>query len=168
VSRSHAATKAAVEEGVVPGLFAACLCYPSARAQEGRQPRQQVGIEIVRVRSGPVRSSPRMPAPSDGAVVAAGHVDRGRQFASTRRRASTSNMIKAGVIDPTKVVSTALPGGGVGRRVWSRRRRWAEVRPERCRLAMPGGGYRASSPPRSSCRGWSSLPPAATTEQGGA
>ena len=106
------ATQAAVEEGVVAGGGAALL-YAS-RVLEGKRGAnhdQQVGIEIVRrALQAPVRQIAEN-AGFDGAVVAGKMLDqKDVNFGFDAQKAEYVNMIKAGVIDPTKVVRTALQG----------------------------------------------------------
>ena len=106
------ATKAAVEEGIVPGGGVALLrCIQGARrAVEGRGRRAAIGINIVRrALEEPLRQIADN-AGHEGAVV----VDRSRSSRRRTTRASTPqtekyvDMVEAGVIDPTKVVRSAL------------------------------------------------------------
>jgi chaperonin GroEL len=106
------ATKAAVEEGVVAGGGAALLY--ATRALENRKAGnhdQQVGIGIVRrALQAPVRQIAEN-AGFDGAVVAGRMLEQKDQsFGFDAQKAEYVNMIKAGVIDPTKVVRAALQG----------------------------------------------------------
>ena len=103
-------TRAAVEEGVVPGGGAALLyAAKSLDKLNLANDDQRVGIDIVR-RSlqTPLRQIAEN-AGEDGAVVAGKLLDRKD---STRgfdaQKGEYVNMIKAGIIDPTKVVRTAL------------------------------------------------------------
>jgi chaperonin GroEL len=106
------ATKAAVEEGVVAGGGAALLY--AARVLEGKKGGnhdQQVGIDIVRrALQAPVRQIAEN-AGFDGAVVAGHMLDqKDINYGFNAQKAEYANMIKAGVIDPTKVVRAALQG----------------------------------------------------------
>ncbi|HKU95759.1 MAG TPA: chaperonin GroEL, partial [Vineibacter sp.] len=106
------ATKAAVEEGVVAGGGAALLY--AARALAGRRGGnhdQQVGIDIVRrALQAPVRQIAEN-AGFDGAVVAGRLLDqKDTNFGFNAQKADYVDMIKAGLIDPTKVVRVALEG----------------------------------------------------------
>jgi chaperonin GroEL len=106
------ATRAAVEEGVVAGGGAALLY--ATRVLENRKSAnhdQQVGIEIVRrALQAPVRQIAEN-AGFDGAVVAGRMLDQKDQsFGFDAQKGDYVNMIKAGVIDPTKVVRAALQG----------------------------------------------------------
>jgi chaperonin GroEL len=103
------ATKAAVEEGVVPGGGVALLrCIP---ALEGMKlvPEQQVGVNIVRrALEEPIRQIVGN-AGMEGSVI----VDKIRQEKSATFGFNAANeeyvdMLKAGIIDPTKVTRCAL------------------------------------------------------------
>ena len=103
-------TRAAVEEGVVPGGGAALLyAAKSLDKLNVANADQRVGIDIVRrALQTPLRQIAEN-AGEDGAVVAGKLLDRKD---STRgfdaQKGEYVNMIKAGIIDPTKVVRTAL------------------------------------------------------------
>jgi chaperonin GroEL len=106
------ATRAAVEEGVVAGGGAALLY--ATRVLENRRGDnrdQQVGIDIVRrALQAPVRQIAEN-AGFDGAVVAGRMLDqKDNNFGFDAQTAGYVNMIKAGIIDPTKVVRAALQG----------------------------------------------------------
>jgi chaperonin GroEL len=104
------ATKAAVEEGIVPGGGLALLF--SAKALDGinlKNGDQRVGVEIVRrAIEAPARQISEN-AGAEGSIVV-GKL-RERNDPSWGFDAATGeykDMIKAGIIDPTKVVRTAL------------------------------------------------------------
>ena len=106
------ATKAAVEEGVVAGGGAALL-YATRVLKDcrGANPDQQVGIDIVRrALQAPVRQIAQN-AGHDGAVVA-GHMleQKDANFGFDAQKGDYGDMIKAGIIDPVKIVRTALLG----------------------------------------------------------
>ena len=106
------ATKAAVEEGVVAGGGAALLYATRVlEHKRGANHDQQVGIEIVRrALQAPVRQIAEN-AGFDGAVVAGRMLDqKDVNFGFDAQKGEYVDMIKAGVIDPTKVVRTALQG----------------------------------------------------------
>ncbi|HKH69310.1 MAG TPA: TCP-1/cpn60 chaperonin family protein, partial [Reyranella sp.] len=137
------ATQAAVEEGVVAGGGAALL-YAS-RVLEGKRGAnhdQQVGIEIVRrALQAPVRQIAEN-AGFDGAVVAGRMLDqKDVNFGFDAQKAEYVNMIKAGVIDPTKVVRTALQGAvSVAGLLVTTEAMVAEVPARNGQPAMAGGG----------------------------
>ncbi|RXZ64944.1 chaperonin GroEL [Pelagerythrobacter rhizovicinus] len=104
------ATRAAVEEGIVPGGGTALL-YATAALQgvSGENDDQTRGVDIVRrALQAPIRQIAEN-AGHDGAVVAGKLIDGNDE--SLGFNAATDvyeNLVQAGVIDPTKVVRTAL------------------------------------------------------------
>ena len=104
------ATRAAVEEGIVPGGGTALLYATKALAgMKGANDDQTRGIDIIRKAiEAPLRQIAQN-AGVDGAVVAGNLL---RENDETRGfNASTDvyeNLVDAGVIDPTKVVRAAL------------------------------------------------------------
>ena len=103
-------TRAAVEEGVVAGGGAALLY--AARSLDGLKSDntdQQVGIDIVRrALQTPLRQIAEN-AGHDGAVVAGKLLDqKDKKLGFDATTGTYVNMLKAGIIDPTKVVRTAL------------------------------------------------------------
>ena len=104
------ATRAAVEEGVVPGGGTALLyAVNSLKKLQPENNDQQVGIDIVRrALQAPVRQIAEN-AGFDGAVVA-GKLLEGKTKTQGFNAQSGEyvDMLKAGIIDPTKVVRTAL------------------------------------------------------------
>jgi chaperonin GroEL len=102
------ATRAAVEEGVVPGGGVALLRAQKALDALKLDEEQQFGVQIVRrAIEEPLRWIARN-AGQDGAVV----VDKVRASSGANGfNAATEeyeDLLKAGIIDPTKVVRTAL------------------------------------------------------------
>src|SRR5204863_1973617 len=106
------ATRAAVEEGVVAGGGVALL-YAS-RSLGGLNPEnedQRVGIEIVRrALQAPARQICAN-AGAEGAVIVGKLLDKGEADHGFDAQSGTYvDMVKAGIIDPTKVVRLALQG----------------------------------------------------------
>ncbi|MGB3797069.1 MAG: chaperonin GroEL [Alteraurantiacibacter sp.] len=104
------ATRAAVEEGIVPGGGTALLYAAKALSgMTGINDDQTRGIDIVRrALQAPIRQIAEN-AGHDGAVVAGKLIDGNDE--SMGFNAATDvyeNLVSAGVIDPTKVVRTAL------------------------------------------------------------
>ena len=104
------ATRAAVEEGIVPGGGVALLY--AAKALEGLTPEnsdQKVGIDIVkRALQSPVRQVAEN-AGNDGSIVVGKLLDSNdlnRGFDA--QSGEYVDMVRAGIIDPTKVVRLAL------------------------------------------------------------
>jgi len=104
------ATRAAVEEGIVPGGGTALL-YATRALQDltGANDDQTRGIDIVRrALQAPLRQIAEN-AGHDGAVVAGKLID-GNDVTMGFNAATDvyENLVSAGVVDPTKVVRTAL------------------------------------------------------------
>ena len=104
------ATRAAVEEGVVPGGGVALLYATRAlKNLKGENHDQDVGVAIVRrALQGPVRQIAEN-AGADGAVVAGKLLEqKSPSYGFDAQEEKYTDMVKAGIIDPTKVVRTAL------------------------------------------------------------
>ncbi|OQR68466.1 heat shock protein 60-like, partial [Tropilaelaps mercedesae] len=110
VNDALCATRAAVEEGIVPGGGTALLrCLPALEALKCDTADQQIGVDIV-------RKALRMPASQiatngglDASVIVNKIVESNeRDFGYDAANDKFVDMIKAGIIDPTKVVRTAL------------------------------------------------------------
>jgi chaperonin GroEL len=104
------ATRAAVEEGIVPGGGTALLYATKAlEGLKGENDDQTRGIDIIRrALQAPVRQIAEN-AGHDGAVVAGKLVDGNDATLGFNAQTETyENLVQAGVIDPTKVVRAAL------------------------------------------------------------
>jgi chaperonin GroEL len=104
------ATRAAVEEGVVPGGGVALLHAISALAKiEGENSDQNVGVSIVRrAIEAPVRQIAEN-AGVDGAVVAGKLLEqKDPNWGYNAQTGEYCDLVKSGVIDPAKVVRVAL------------------------------------------------------------
>ena len=104
------ATRAAVEEGIVPGGGVALM--RTLKALDGLKPAnddQRVGINVVRrALQAPARQIAEN-AGEDGAVVAGKILDKSDYaFGYNAQTGEYGDLVKQGVIDPTKVVRTAL------------------------------------------------------------
>jgi chaperonin GroEL len=104
------ATKAAVEEGVVPGGGVALLY--SIRVLDGLTPAnndQKVGIQIVRKAiQAPARQIAENSG-TDGAIVVGKLTDQDKpNFGYDAQSGEYKDMVAAGIIDPAKVVRVAL------------------------------------------------------------
>jgi chaperonin GroEL len=102
------ATRAAVEEGVVAGggvsLARASLTLSKLKADNDDQ---RFGIEIVRLQT-PLRQIVEN-AGEDGAVIAGKILDRDEyNWGFDAQTGEFKDLVKAGIVDPTKVVRTAL------------------------------------------------------------
>ncbi len=107
------ATKAAVEEGIVPGGGVALLRAASALADLELSGDKQIGVNIIRrALEEPMRWISQN-AGFEGSIVVqkvreAGEDNEGFNAQSEKYE----NLVSAGVIDPTKVVRTALQNSG--------------------------------------------------------
>jgi chaperonin GroEL len=104
------ATRAAVEEGVVPGGGTALLYATKAlEGMKGANDDQTRGIDIIRkALFAPVRQIAQN-AGHDGAVISGKLLDGADQNIGFNAQTDTyENLMTSGVIDPTKVVRTAL------------------------------------------------------------
>ncbi len=104
------ATRAAVEEGVVPG-GGVTLLY-AAKALDGLKydnDDQRLGIEIVRKALAWPAKQIVINAGADGSIIAGKLLDKNDpEYGYDAQNDEYVNMYKAGIIDPAKVVRTAL------------------------------------------------------------
>jgi chaperonin GroEL len=114
VNDALSATRAAVEEGVLPGGGVALLrAIKALDKMEGGNPDQKVGIDIVR-RSlqSPVRQIAEN-AGSEGSVVVGKLLEKNDYaYGFDAQNDKYVDLMKAGIIDPTKVVRAALQDAG--------------------------------------------------------
>jgi chaperonin GroEL len=102
------ATKAAVEEGIVPGGGVALLRASKGLIGLTLSGEQQIGVNIVaRAIEEPLRWIATN-AGQEGAIVVAKVRDMGPEEGFNALNDTYENLVHAGVIDPTKVVRTAL------------------------------------------------------------
>ena len=104
------ATRAAVEEGIVPGGGVALARASLILAQlKGENDDQRFGMDIVRkALQSPLRQIAEN-AGEDGAVVAGKVLDKSEYaWGFDAQSGEFKDLVKAGIIDPTKVVRTAL------------------------------------------------------------
>jgi len=102
------ATKAAVEEGVVPGGGVALLrCIPAIEKTE-TEGDEKVGLKILeRALEEPIRQIAQN-AGVDGAVIAAEVKKRKGNYGFNAQTLEFEDLVGAGIVDPTKVVRTTL------------------------------------------------------------
>jgi len=103
------ATRAAVEEGIVPGGGVAFIRSQKALdGLEGENPDQEVGFEIIRrALEAPLRTIANN-AGAEGSIVVQKVKDGKDAFGYNARTEVYEDLVKAGVIDPTKVTRIAL------------------------------------------------------------
>jgi chaperonin GroEL len=135
------ATRAAVEEGVVAGGGVALL--HGAKALAALKPDnddQKVGIDIVRrALSYPARLIAEN-AGSDGSVVVGKLLEsKSANFGFDAQKGEYTDLVKAGIIDPTKVVRCALQDAASVAGLLVTTEAMVADRPEKKAPAAPGG-----------------------------
>jgi chaperonin GroEL len=104
------ATRAAVEEGIVPGGGVALLRATEAlKGIRTKNDDQKTGVEIVRkALSAPARQI-AINAGEDGSVIVGKIMEKDQYaFGFDSQNAEYGNLVSKGIIDPTKVVRTAI------------------------------------------------------------
>ncbi|HEY0920220.1 chaperonin GroEL [Devosia sp.] len=135
------ATRAAVEEGIVPGGGVALLRASNALKAKGVNPDQQAGINLVkRALQEPIRQIVNN-AGDEGSVVVGKILENSSpNFGYDAQTGEYGDMIKMGIVDPVKVVRTALQdAASVASLLITTEAMIAEV-PKEAAPAMPGGG----------------------------
>jgi chaperonin GroEL len=136
------ATRAAVEEGVVPGggvpLARASLILSKLKADNDDQ---RFGVEIVRKAvQQPLRQIAEN-AGEDGAVIAGKILDRDEyNWGYDAQTGEFKDLVKAGIVDPTKVVRTALQDAASVAGLLVTTEAMVAEKPEKKGPAMPPGG----------------------------
>src|SRR6201747_814509 len=136
------ATRAAVEEGIVPGggvgLARASLILSKLKADNDDQ---RFGIEIVRKAvQTPLRQIAEN-AGEDGAVIAGKILDKDEyNWGYDAQTGEFKDLVKAGIVDPTKVVRTALQDAASVAGLLVTTEAMVAERPEKKGPAMPPGG----------------------------
>jgi chaperonin GroEL len=137
------ATRAAIEEGIVPGGGVALLYGTKALGKlKPENNDQQVGIDIVRrALAYPTRLIAEN-AGADGSIVVGKLLDKSdANYGFDAQGGSYTDMVKAGIIDPTKVVRLALQGAASVAALLITTEAMVAVKPEKgAAPAMPGGG----------------------------
>jgi len=135
------ATRAAVEEGIVPGggvpLARASLILSKLKADNDDQ---RFGIEIVRKAiQMPLRQIAEN-AGEDGAVIAGKILDKDEyNWGFDAQTGEFKDLVKAGIIDPTKVVRTALQDAASVAGLLVTTEAMVAEKPEKKDAAMPPG-----------------------------
>ncbi len=103
------ATRAAVEEGIVPGGGVALLRAAAAISVKGENDDQDAGIQIVRkALQAPIRQIAENAGVEGSIVVGKVSEGKGASFGYDAQNDEYGDMIDKGIIDPAKVVRTAL------------------------------------------------------------
>jgi len=136
------ATRAAVEEGVVAG-GGVTLLYASKRLG-GLNPEnddQKVGIDIVRRALQAPAKQIFANAGEDGSIIVGKLLEKGDANHGFDAQSGTYvDMVKTGIIDPTKVVRLALQGAASVAGLLVTTEVMVADKPQRSTPAMPGGG----------------------------
>ena len=103
------ATRAAVEEGIVPGGGVALIRAQSALDKIRGTEDEKIGVEIVRrALEEPIRMIAQNAGAEGSIVVAKVKESKEKNFGYNAQTDTYEDLVKAGVIDPTKVTRTAL------------------------------------------------------------
>jgi chaperonin GroEL len=136
------ATRAAVEEGIVPGggvaLARASLILSKLKAENDDQ---RFGIEVVRKAvQAPIRQIAAN-AGEDGAVISGKVLDKDDYtYGFDAQTGEFKDLVKAGIIDPTKVVRTALQDAASVAGLLVTTEAMVAEKPEKKGPPMPPGG----------------------------
>jgi chaperonin GroEL len=137
------ATRAAVEEGIVPGGGVALVRCVPALDKLKLEGDEQIGLNIVkRALEEPLRQIAGN-AGEEGAIVM-GKVRESKtaNFGYNAQTGEFEDLVKAGVIDPTKVARTALQNAGsIASLMLTTEALVSEIPEEKKEPAMPGGGH---------------------------
>ena len=135
------ATRAAVEEGIVPGggvALARCVAALDKLKLEGDE---QIGVNIVkRAITEPLRQI-AVNSGEEGAIVMGKVNDsKDNNYGYNALTGEYEDLVKAGVLDPTKVVRTALTNAGsIAALMLTTEALIAEIPEEKKNAPMPGG-----------------------------
>src|SRR5437588_990003 len=141
------ATRAAVEEGIVPGggvtLVRAAKVLEDTKAVIGRggDPDERIGVSIVRrALEEPLRQIVQNAGKEGAVVVEKVRNDKNDNFGFNGQTEEYEDLVKAGVIDPAKVTRTALQNAAsIAGLMLTTEAMVSEV-PEENQAPMPGGG----------------------------
>ncbi len=136
------ATKAAVEEGIVPGGGVALLRLIPGLDELELPGDQMIGVKIVkRALEEPLREIAQN-AGEEGSIVAEKVKAGEGAFGFDAQKEEFTDMVKAGIVDPTKVVRSALENAAsVGSLLLTTEAMVAELPEEKKAAATYPGGY---------------------------
>jgi len=142
VTDALCATKAAVEEGIVAGGGVALLrCIPCLERVQTQNSDQQTGVDIIRQALYVPCRQIAANAGVDAEMVLQKVLESDRDMGYNALTGEYVDMIKAGIIDPTKVVRTALTdAAGVASLLTTAETVVTEIPKEEKEMAMGGGG----------------------------
>ena len=140
------ATRAAVEEGIVPGggvaLVRAARALEDAKGIIGRggDPDELIGISIVRrALEEPLRQIVQNAGKEGAVVVDRVRSDKNDNFGFNAQTEEYEDLVKAGVIDPAKVTRTALQNAASIAGLMLTTEAMVSEIPEEDKAPMPGG-----------------------------
>jgi chaperonin GroEL len=136
------ATRAAVEEGIVPGGGVALMRAQSALERIRGTEDEKTGVEIVRrALEEPIRLIAQNAGAEGSIVVAKVRESKDRNYGYNALTDTYEDLVKAGVIDPTKVTRTALQNAAsIAGLLLTTECVVVEKKEEKTALAAPGGG----------------------------
>jgi len=136
------ATRAAVEEGIVPGGGVALIRAQSALDKIRGTEDEKVGVEIVRrALEEPIRMIAQNAGAEASIVVARVKESKDKNFGYNAATDTYEDLVKAGVIDPTKVTRTALQNAAsIAGLLLTTECVLVEKKEEKPALAAAGGG----------------------------
>ena len=136
------ATKAAVEEGIVPGGGVALLRGVKALNSVKLECDQQIGVNLVkRAIEDPMRWIANNAGVEGSIVVQKVLESKDEEWGFNAQEERYENLVHAGVIDPAKVVRTALQNASsIASLLLTTEAMVAEIPEEKKESPMPGGG----------------------------
>jgi chaperonin GroEL len=136
------ATKAAVEEGILPGGGAALLYATKAlKDLTGDNDDQNQGIAIVRKAiQSPIRQIVENSGVEASIVVGKLLEQKSNTFGFDAQKETYVDLVEAGIVDPTKVVRTALQDAASVAALLITTEAMVADRPKKEAAPMPGGG----------------------------
>jgi chaperonin GroEL len=136
------ATRAAVEEGIVPGGGVALIRAQKALDKIRGSADEKIGVEIVRKAiEEPIRAIASNAGVEGSIVLAKVKESKDKNFGYNAATDSYEDLVKAGVIDPTKVTRTALQNAAsIAGLLLTTECVVVEKKEEKAAPAMPPGG----------------------------
>jgi chaperonin GroEL len=135
------ATRAAVEEGIVPGGGVALARCSKALENLKLEGDEQIGVNIVkRAITEPLRQIAENAGEEGAIVIGKIHDSKDNNFGYNALTGEYEDLVKAGVLDPTKVVRTALTNAGsIAALMLTTEALVAEIPEEKKGAPSPGG-----------------------------
>ncbi len=136
------ATRAAVEEGIVPGGGVALLRAQAALERVKGTEDEKIGVDIVRrALEEPIRAIVQNAGAEGSIVVARVRESKERNFGYNAATDNYEDLVRSGVIDPTKVTRTALQNAAsIAGLLLTTECVVVEKKEDEPAPAMPGGG----------------------------